>query len=93
MNFVWQPEAPATLRYRREEMEMEVSENKININSIIANDLKKIIEQIEKTGQPILIFRDDEPIAKIGPHNKKDPLEMDPELAGAFFIGDPGAHS
>ncbi len=70
---------------------MEVCENVININSIIENDLKKIIEQIEKTGQPILIVRDNKPVVKIVPQKKKDPLEMDPELGGAFFVGDPAA--
>ena len=70
---------------------MEASENVININSIIENDLKKIIEQIEKTGQPILIVRDNKPVVKIVPQRKKDPLEMDPGLGGAFFVGDPVA--
>jgi antitoxin (DNA-binding transcriptional repressor) of toxin-antitoxin stability system len=72
-------------------MKMEVSEKVININAIVENDLKKIIEKIEKTGQSILIVRDNKPIVRIVPQNKKDPLETDPELEGAFFIGDPAA--
>ena len=70
---------------------MEIYKNVININTIIENDLKKIIEQIEKTGQPILIVRDEKPLVKIIPQTKKDPFEMDPELEGAFFVGDPAA--
>jgi PHD/YefM family antitoxin component YafN of YafNO toxin-antitoxin module len=46
---------------------MEASENVININSVIENDLKTIIEQIEKTGQPILIVRDNKPVVRIIP--------------------------
>jgi antitoxin (DNA-binding transcriptional repressor) of toxin-antitoxin stability system len=68
---------------------MEASENIININSVIESDLKKIIEQIEKTGQSILIVRGNKPIVKIIPQMKTDPLEMDPLLEGACFVGDP----
>ena len=68
---------------------MEASENVININSVMENDLKKIIEQIEKTGQPILIVRGNKPIVKIIPQKENDPLKMDPSLKGACFIGDP----
>ena len=50
---------------------------------------KIIIEEIEKTGQPILIVRGNKPIVKIIPQKKTDPLEMDPILEGAFFVGDP----
>ena len=70
---------------------MEIVENVININTVIDNDLKKFIEQIEKTGKPILIVRDNKPIVKIIPQKKKEPLEMDPVLEGAFFVGDPTA--
>jgi len=73
----------------RKEAKMEASENVININSVIESDLKKIIEQIEKTGQSILIVRGNKPIVKIIPQKKNDPLEMDPILEGAFFVGDP----
>jgi hypothetical protein len=69
----------------KQEVRMEASENVININSVIENDLKTIIEQIEKTGQPILI----KPVVKIIPQKKKEPFEMDPVLKGACFIGDP----
>jgi antitoxin (DNA-binding transcriptional repressor) of toxin-antitoxin stability system len=73
----------------KQEVRMEASENVININSVIENDLKTIIEQIEKTGQPILIVRDNKPVVKIIPQKKKEPFEMDPVLKGACFIGDP----
>ncbi len=68
---------------------MEASENVININSIVGSDLKQIIEQIEKSGQSILIVRGNKPIAKIIPQKKNDPLEMDSMLEGACFVGDP----
>ncbi len=68
---------------------MEASENVININSAIESNLKQIIEQIEKTGQSILIVRGNKPIVKIIPQKKKDPFEMDPILEGACFVGDP----
>jgi antitoxin (DNA-binding transcriptional repressor) of toxin-antitoxin stability system len=71
------------------EAKMEVSENVININSVIEGDLIKIIEQIEKTGQSILIVLGNKPIVKIIPQKKNDPLEMDPMLEGACFVGDP----
>jgi len=68
---------------------METSENVININSVIESNLKQIIEQIEKTGQSILIVRGNKPIVKIIPQKKNDPFEMDPMLEGACFVGDP----
>lgn len=68
---------------------METSENVINIDSVIERDLKKLIEQIEKTGESILIVRGDIPIVKIIPQKKNDPLETDPMLEGACFVGDP----
>ena len=68
---------------------MEASENVININSVVESDLIKIIEQIEKTGQAILIVRGNKPIVKIIPQKKNDPLLMDPMLEGACFVGDP----
>jgi antitoxin (DNA-binding transcriptional repressor) of toxin-antitoxin stability system len=68
---------------------MEASENVININSVTARNLKQLIEQIEKTGQPILVVRGNRPIVKIIPQKKNDPLEMDPMLEGACFVGDP----
>lgn len=71
------------------EAKLEASENVININSVIESDLIKIIEQIEKTGQEILIVRGNKPIVKIIPQKKNDPLEMDPMLEGACFVGDP----
>jgi antitoxin (DNA-binding transcriptional repressor) of toxin-antitoxin stability system len=73
----------------RKEAKMEASENVININSVIESDLIKIIEQIEKTGQSILIVRGNKPIVKIIPQKKNDPLETDPMLEGACFVGDP----
>jgi len=57
---------------------MEFFENVVNINTIVGNDLKKIIEQIEQTGQAILIVRGKQPIVKLVPQKKKDLLEMDP---------------
>ena len=70
---------------------MEFFENVVNINTIVGNDLKKIIEQIEQTGQAILIVRGKQPIVKLVPQKKKDLFEMDPNLKGAFFVGDPTA--
>jgi antitoxin (DNA-binding transcriptional repressor) of toxin-antitoxin stability system len=68
---------------------IEASENVISINSVIGEDLKQLIEKIEKTGQSILIVRGNKPIVKIVPQKKNDPLEMDPILEGACFVGDP----
>jgi antitoxin (DNA-binding transcriptional repressor) of toxin-antitoxin stability system len=61
----------------------------INIDSVVESDLKQLVEQIEKTGQPILIVRGDKPSARIVPQKKKDPFEMNPMLEGACFVGDP----
>jgi len=68
---------------------IEASENVININSVVGDDLKQLIEEIEKTGQSILIVRANKPIVKIVSQKKNDPLEMDPILEGACFVGDP----
>ncbi len=68
---------------------MEASENVININSVMDGNLKQLIEQIEKTGQSILIVRGNKTIVKIIPQKKNDPFEMDPMLEGACFVGDP----
>lgn len=68
---------------------IEVSENVISINSGVGDDLKQLIEKIEKTGQSILIVRGNKPIVKIVPQKKNDPFEMDPILEGACFVGDP----
>ena len=59
---------------------IEASENVININSVVGDDLKQLIEEIEKTGQSILIVRANKPIVKIVSQKKNDPLEMDPIL-------------
>jgi antitoxin (DNA-binding transcriptional repressor) of toxin-antitoxin stability system len=76
-------------KFSIKEAGMEASENVININSVIESNLKQLIEQIEKTGKSILIVRGDKPIVKIIPQKKNDPLETDPMLEGACFVGDP----
>ncbi len=48
-------------KFSIKEAGMEASENVININSVIENNLKQLIEQIEKTGQSILIVRGNKP--------------------------------
>ncbi len=52
---------------------METSENVIDIKAILQSDIKKIIEQIEKTSQPIPVARGNKPNCKeYSPQRKCD---------------------
>jgi antitoxin (DNA-binding transcriptional repressor) of toxin-antitoxin stability system len=53
--------------------------------------LSKCVDQIERTGKTLTIFRGNKPVAKLIPHKSTDPLVMDPMLSGAFFVDDPVA--
>ncbi|MFO8090863.1 MAG: hypothetical protein R6U13_13565 [Desulfatiglandaceae bacterium] len=62
---------------------IEINEEKVQ--------LKECIDQIEKTGKPLTIFRGKRPIARLIPHKAIDPLITDPMLKDAFFVDDPVA--
>jgi len=65
--------------------------NTVNIYEAKAH-LSKLISQVEKTGRPVTICRNHEPIADLVPHRRHaDPLQQDPALKGARFRGDPCA--
>ncbi len=54
--------------------------------------LSRLIAQVERTGRPITICRNGEPIADLVPHRKRaDPMRPNAELRGAVFHGDPTA--
>jgi antitoxin (DNA-binding transcriptional repressor) of toxin-antitoxin stability system len=54
--------------------------------------LSRLIAELLRTGQPITIFRNREPVADLVPHRKPgNPLKQDPSLKGACFQGDPCA--
>jgi prevent-host-death family protein len=54
--------------------------------------LSRYLAQVEKSGRRIVICRNNKPIADLVPHRSvQDPLQADPELAGARYVGDPCA--
>lgn len=55
-------------------------------------NLSRLIAEVEQTGQPVTVCRNNHPVVDIVPHREtRDPLEQAPELAGARFHGDPCA--
>ena len=54
--------------------------------------LSKLIAEVMRTGKPITICRNREPVVDLVAHRKaKNPLKQDPALKGAIFHGDPCA--
>lgn len=54
--------------------------------------LSKLIAEVQKTGTPVTICRNNRPVVDIVPHREsRDPLEQAPQLKGARFLGDPCA--
>ena len=54
--------------------------------------LSSLIAQVEASGEPVVICRNNVPIVDLVPHKDgRNVLSQDPELAGAVFVGDPCA--
>ena len=54
--------------------------------------LSKLIAEVERTGKPVTICRNNQPVVDLVPHRDiRDPLEQSPDLKGARFSGDPCA--
>jgi prevent-host-death family protein len=54
--------------------------------------LSRLIAEVQRTGKPVTICRNNRPVVDLVPHRTShDPLEQDPELKGARFVGDPCA--
>jgi len=54
--------------------------------------LSKLIAEVLRTGKPITICRNREPVVDLVAHRKPgNPLKQDPSLKGAVFHGDPCA--
>jgi antitoxin (DNA-binding transcriptional repressor) of toxin-antitoxin stability system len=54
--------------------------------------LSQLISMVEETGEPYVICRNGKPVVDLVLHRAcQNPLEPDPELRGARFIGDPVA--
>ena len=54
--------------------------------------LSRLIAEVERTGKPVTICRNNQPVVDIVPHRDvRDPLEQSPHLQGARFRGDPCA--
>lgn len=55
-------------------------------------NLSRLISEVERTGHPVTICRNNQPVVDIVPHREtRDPLEQAPQLEGARFHGDPCA--
>jgi prevent-host-death family protein len=54
--------------------------------------LSRLIAEVERTGTPVTICRNNRPVVDIVPHrDSHDPLTQAPHLAGARFHDDPCA--
>ena len=54
--------------------------------------LSRIIAEVERTGKPVTICRNNHPVVDLVPHRESpDPLAKAPHLQGARFHGDPCA--
>lgn len=52
--------------------------------------LSRLIAEVERTGRPVTICRNNHPVVDIVPHrDAHDPLEQAAHLKGARFLGDP----
>lgn len=64
---------------------------RINIDEAELNFFK-LVTQVEKEGETLVILRDEQPIADVIPHRcEKSALDQDPLLAKARFLNDPCA--
>ncbi|MDZ7696697.1 MAG: prevent-host-death protein [Deltaproteobacteria bacterium] len=59
---------------------IEINDNEVKLN--------ECVDQIERTGKALAVFRGKKLVAKLIPHKAIDPLIMDPMLKGAFFVDD-----
>jgi prevent-host-death family protein len=54
--------------------------------------LSRLIAEVERTGKPVTICRNNHPVVDLVPHrDSRDALEQAPQLKGARFHGDPCA--
>ena len=55
--------------------------------------LSRLVASVETLGERVVLCRNGVPVADIVPHDKGADvtLEPDPELRGAFYLGDPTA--
>jgi prevent-host-death family protein len=54
--------------------------------------LSRLIAEVQRTGKPLTICRNNRPVVDIVPHQEShDPLDQAPQLKGARFLGDPCA--
>jgi antitoxin (DNA-binding transcriptional repressor) of toxin-antitoxin stability system len=54
--------------------------------------LSRLIAEVLRTGKPITICRNREPVVDLVAHRRRgNPLKQDPSLKGAVFHGDPCA--
>jgi prevent-host-death family protein len=54
--------------------------------------LSRLIAEVQRTGKPVTICRNNRPVVDIVPHHEShDPLDQAPQLKGAQFLGDPCA--
>jgi prevent-host-death family protein len=65
--------------------------NRVNIYDAKAH-LSRLIMQVEDSGKPIVICRNNVPVADLVPHSVvSDPFKLDPKLSGAEYKCDPCA--
>lgn len=54
--------------------------------------LSRLIAEVQRTGKPVTICRNNHPVVDIVPHREvPDPLQQTPQLMGARFLCDPCA--
>jgi len=68
---------------------MKKPADRINIYDAKAH-LSKLILQVQDSGMPVTICRNNVPVVDLVPHSTvENPLKQDPALKGAHYIGDP----
>lgn len=54
--------------------------------------LSRLIAEVQRTGKPVTICRNNRPVVDIVPHQEShDPLDQAQQLKGSRFLGDPCA--
>lgn len=54
--------------------------------------LSRLIAEVQRTGKPVTICRNNRPVVDIVPHQEgHDPLDQAQQLKGSRFLGDPCA--
>lgn len=54
--------------------------------------LSRLIAEVQRTGKPVTICRNNRPVVDIVPHREsRDPLDQSPHLQGARYLADPCA--